>query len=114
MGEPVDTTLVPQTCEAWREQLHRPANGEGLYDAARPQVREHFSIVFGWAGEARTSDRHIMSLLIIGNRCDLNCTTMHSGESFSQLDRVFSTAAGRHPDYVPSVCAIAGRNIRFR
>jgi hypothetical protein len=33
-----------------------------------------------------------MSLLIIGNRCDLNCTTMHSGESFSQLDRVFSTA----------------------
>jgi hypothetical protein len=42
-----------------------------------------------------------MSLLIIGNRCDLNCTTMHSGESFSQLDRVFSTAAGRHPDYVP-------------
>jgi hypothetical protein len=30
-----------------------------------------------------------MSLLIIGNCCDLNCTTMHSGESFSQLDRVF-------------------------
>jgi len=55
-----------------------------------------------------------MSLLIIGNRCDLNCTTMHSGESFSQLDRVFSTAAGRHPDYVPCACAIAGRNIRFR
>jgi hypothetical protein len=55
-----------------------------------------------------------MSLLIIGNRCDLNCTTMHSGESFSQLDRVFSTAAGRHPEYVPSVFAIAGRNIRFR
>jgi hypothetical protein len=55
-----------------------------------------------------------MSLLIIGNRCDLNCTTMHSGESFSQLDRVFSTAAGRQPGYVPSVCAIAGRNIRFR
>jgi hypothetical protein len=26
-----------------------------------------------------------MSLLIIGNRCDLNCATMHSGESFSQL-----------------------------
>src|ERR1700731_2780895 len=32
----------PQDLRAWREQLHRSANGEGLHDAARPQVMRTF------------------------------------------------------------------------
>jgi hypothetical protein len=42
-----------------------------------------------------STDQRIMSLLIIGNCCDLNCTTMIPAKSFSQLDRVFPQRQAR-------------------